>query len=325
MLILKPDEDGLTCAARLLIAGRPVAFPTETVYGLGAIAFDEHSVAAIFEAKERPADNPLIVHVSSTNQVLDVASDFPALAQELAERFWPGPLTLVLPRGPRIPDIVSAGLPTVAVRQPAHPVALGLIRAVGQPLAAPSANRSGHPSPTCAGHVHADLEGRIEAVVDGGACTVGVESTVLDLSGEEPRLLRPGGVSREELGQVLGFLPAGADDDRAAASPGMRHRHYRPRCEVVIYEGAPPSVEASCGVLYLVLDDHVARNPPGDAVFRRQVSSLDDYARALFTVLRDADEAGVKRLYLPWPRPEGLGLALRDRIARAAGATMPPR
>lgn len=204
-LLFPPGRDTISAAAGLIQRGGLVAFPTETVYGLGADATKGRAVARIFVAKGRPADNPLIVHVAALEQVKQVAASIPGSALGLIRCFWPGPLSLVLPRAASLPREVSAGLPTVAVRMPAHPVALSLIRTAGVPLAAPSANRSGKPSPTEVRHVLEDLAGRIDAVLDGGPCKIGIESTVLDLSGTRPVILRPGGVSRERLEKVLGI------------------------------------------------------------------------------------------------------------------------
>src|SRR5581483_10612849 len=229
----KPDETAMTRAAEALRGGGLVAFPTETVYGLGANALDAEAVARIFAAKGRPANNPLIVHVPDVAAARELVTDWPETAERLAERFWPGPLTLALPRRETIPDIVTAGGPTVAVRVPAHPVALALFRAAGVPVAAPSANRSGYLSPTRAEHVLAGLDGRIEMVLDAGPVPGGIESTVLDLTGDPPRLLRPGLVSPAELEAVIGPIrtaePAPTGGDRPLPSPGMLSRHYAPR------------------------------------------------------------------------------------------------
>ena len=237
-------------AAELLRAGELVAIPTETVYGLAADALNGRAVRKIFEAKGRPMDNPLIVHIADISDWAALVTHIPEKARALAAAYWPGPLTMILPHAPCIPDEVSAGLATVAVRFPAHPVARDLIRLTGRPLAAPSANRSGIPSPTTAAHVLADMEGRIAAVVDGGPCAVGVESTVVDLSGETPRLLRPGGVTLEMLEAVAG--PVDVDEavthalreGAAAASPGMKYKHYAPAAHVVLVKGSPAAYAA---------------------------------------------------------------------------------
>lgn len=316
MELLLHDRDGLARAAELLRSGRPVAFPTETVYGLGARACDEAAVRAVFRAKGRPPDNPLIVHVATTGDAERVASEFPRQARLLADAFWPGPLTLVLPRSIRVPALVSAGLSTVAVRLPAHPVAVSLIELAGFPLAAPSANRSGRPSPTTAAHVRDDLEGRIDAVVDGGPCAVGVESTVI-LCGEGlPKILRPGGVSAEMIAGVLGQMPEFAGSSDLSSSPGTRHHHYRPSCAVRIYVSDPASPDVGDGIVHLGPGNPAS---PRGWRFEAFVADEEEYARRFYDLLRAADKADVNVLYLPWPGSKGLGAALRDRIARCAG------
>ncbi len=312
---LAPDEGGIARAAALLRAGETVAFPTETVYGLGADATDARAVAAIFAAKGRPRFNPLIAHYARAEAAFaDVVAT--PLAAALAEAFWPGPLTLVLPRreGSRVADLVSAGLSALAVRVPAHPLARALLAAAARPIAAPSANRSGHVSPTSAAHVLAELEGRIAAVIDGGACPVGVESTVLDLSGAAPRLLRPGGVSVEALAPLTGPL-ARAAGDAALLSPGLLKSHYAPTLplrrdavriagnEALLAFGAPL---AGAALVFQL-------SAEGD---------LDEAAARLFAGLRFLDAEGSARGLAgiaAMPVPEvGLGLAINDRLARAA-------
>lgn len=315
MVILPPDTNGIAESARLLRAGELVAFPTETVYGLGADAMNAEAVARIFRAKGRPADNPLIVHIADRKRWSDVASGASEAAEKLMARFWPGPLTLVLERKPIVPAIVSAGLPTVAVRMPDHPIALDLIAASGVPVAAPSANRSGGPSPTTAEHVAGDYVGSrfIAAVVDGGPCRVGVESTVLDATGERLLLLRPGGVSIELLAAVIGYEPAPSHDEDVALSPGMRHAHYRPHCRVALFPPcAVPRVEDGDGVVACSIEPPLSR-------YSRRVDSIEEYARMLYALFREADAAGVKTLHCEEPDATGLGLALRDRLRRASG------
>ena len=237
-LFLKADEPGVRRGAEVIRAGGLVAFPTETVYGLGADALSDSAVARIFEAKERPRGNPLIVHLAGAAALESVAARVPPRARDAAARFWPGPLTLVLPRAGTVPLITTGGLETVAVRVPSHPVARALIEASGRPIAAPSANRSGRPSPTRAEHVREDLDGRIELILDGGPTPVGVESTVLDMTTEPPMLLRPGGVTLEQLRDCLGEVAvlAGDDEEAAGRSPGLRYRHYAPRAQVIVIE-----------------------------------------------------------------------------------------
>ena len=230
--LLQADAPGaIQTAAAILQNGGLVGIPTETVYGLAANALDGAAVAKIFAAKGRPMDNPLIVHISHFEQIYDLVREVPEAAKKLAEQFWPGPLTIILPKSARIPDEVSAGLDTVAVRFPSHPVARAVIDAAGVPLAAPSGNLSGHPSPTTAVHVMNDMDGRIEAVLDGGPCSVGVESTVVTLAEQPPRLLRPGGITLEQLRGVLGQVEMDdavlhpLADGKRAASPGMKYKH----------------------------------------------------------------------------------------------------
>lgn len=332
--ILPADAAGIAAAAALLRAGGLAAFPTETVYGLGGDALSPEAVAAIFAAKGRPAEDPLIVHLADAAELPRVAAAAPPAALALAAACWPGPLTLVLPRGPAVPLAVSAGRETVAVRVPAHPVARALIAAAGTPLAAPSANRFGHTSPTTAAHVLADLDGRIDAVLDGGPTPIGVESTVLDLTGPAPTLLRPGGVSLEQLRELLGDVvvggrPAGPG---GMASPGLLERHYAPRSPMVLVVGRPgaalawlrarAAAELAAGrrVGLLVPDEDAAAlaglgadveplGPAGDpeGVARRLYGALRDLdaRRPDLILARDLGEAGIAR-------------AIRDRLARAA-------
>ena len=235
----QPDPAVLAEAATLIQAGRLVAFPTETVYGLGANALDADAVARIFAAKERPAYDPVIVHVADAAELTDLTAALPDLGSLLIERFWPGPLTLVLPRSERVPDVVTAGGPTVAVRAPAHPLARALLDAAGTPIAAPSANRFSHTSPTRAQHVWDDLAGRIDMILDGGPTAVGVESTVLDLTTEPPTLLRPGGVTIEEIEALIGPVQTSArrEDGNTLPAPGMLDRHYAPRAVLWLFTG----------------------------------------------------------------------------------------
>jgi L-threonylcarbamoyladenylate synthase len=238
---VKPPETEILYAAQLLRAGKLVAFPTETVYGLGANALDAEAVARIFEAKERPRTSPLIVHVASPEMVHVVVEEWPDAARRLVERFWPGPLTLVLRKQPTVPAIVTAGLGSVGIRMPAHPVARMLLKAAQIPVAAPSANRFTQLSPTTAEHVRAGMGDRVDYILDGGPCTVGIESTVLSLIGDEPVLLRPGGVAREDLEAVLG-RPGRIMNDAGAGphlSPGMHPRHYSPRTKLILVEMEP--------------------------------------------------------------------------------------
>lgn len=310
--ILEATPAAVAEAARALRQGRLVAFPTETVYGLGAVATSDQAVAAIFRAKGRPAYNPLIVHVADLAGVRAVAELDPR-AETVARSFWPGPLTLVLPRaaGSIVSRLATAGLATVAVRMPAHPLARDLLEAVHLPVAAPSANPSGRVSPTTAEHVAADLEAVVDIVLDGGACPVGLESTVLDLSGPEPALLRPGGLDRSRLEQVVGPLVSAADP-AGPRSPGQLASHYAPRL--------PLRLDAT-----MVAPDEalLAFGPevPVGALTVRNLSptgDLDEAARHLFTMLRELDASGARAIAaMPIPAM-GLGEAIRDRLRRAA-------
>lgn len=333
-----PTEAALVPAARALRAGRLVAFPTETVYGLGANALDPAAVAAIFAAKGRPADNPVIVHAADAAEAWRVTAGPTPLALRLAARFWPGPLTLVLRAAPGLPAAVTAGLPSVAVRVPDHPVALALLRLAAVPVAAPSANPSGRPSPTTAAHVLAELGGAVDLVVDGGPCAVGLESTVVDARGDLPVVLREGAITREQLAEVAGERarpgdPAGDGDptrghdpagDAAplpdlAASPGTRHRHYAPACRVVV---APPG-EAVALAVRLAADGGpvgiVARDPaPPPVRGIGIVRDAPDLAARLYALLRDAEAAGVATLVVEGVPETGIGRAVMDRLRRAA-------
>lgn len=308
---LAPDDEGLSTAADLLRTGRLVAFPTETVYGLGADATNGEAVAAIFEAKGRPSFNPLIVHVPDIETARTLVVFHPK-AEHLAKAFWPGPLTLVLPRRKDCPvsDLVSAGLPTLAVRVPAAPVALALLSKAGVPVAAPSANRSGGVSPTTAGHVLKDLNGRIDAVLDGGPAAVGLESTVIGFDGDDAVLLRPGGLAAEEIEALIGPLASHQDPERPS-SPGQLLSHYAPSASLRLNISEPEQGE---GFLAFGASNHTSgpmRNlsPSGD---------LREAAANLFAFLRALDEDGVTRIAVAPIPMEGLGVAINDRLQRAA-------
>lgn len=332
--ILRPLEDAtaLEQAGALLRAGEVVGIPTETVYGLAANALDPVAVARIFEAKGRPQDNPLIVHIADIESVKEIATEFPPQAQALAEAFWPGPLTIILPKQDRIPMVTSGGLNTIGIRFPAHPMAQAIIRAAGVPLAAPSANTSGRPSTTTAQHVIEDLNGKIAAVVDGGPCSVGVESTVVSLCGACPRLLRPGGISLEQLEQILGkvevdrALREKIDDTEKVSAPGMKYRHYAPKAPVTVVFGTP---EASADYIYTQLGensgvlcfDECAPRFVGRAVVETFGPSGDEaeQAREVFDALRRFDDTDCTEIYAQCPPSRGIGLAVSNRIRKAAG------
>ncbi|HEU5348526.1 MAG TPA: L-threonylcarbamoyladenylate synthase [Ktedonobacterales bacterium] len=347
VLAIPPDAippEAIARAASLLRAGEVVAFPTETVYGLGADATNATAVERIFAAKERPLSDPLIVHLAEAAQLGTVARDIPPEAERLAERFWPGPLTLVLPRGPRIPLIVAAGGDTVGVRVPSHPVALALLRAVNLPVAAPSANRFMHTSPTTAAHVLADLDGRIACVLDGGPTSVGVESTVVDLTTSPPRLLRPGGVTLEELRAILPAIrapelksrPTHTRTAHPARAPGQMKRHYAPHTPLIAFEATGPAVlvamlaEATAAqargerVGALAADEEaVTLENAGVQVARLgPVNDLAAISRRLYAALRELDTAGLDLLLAHSYGRAGLGLAIEDRLRRAAGGKL---
>jgi L-threonylcarbamoyladenylate synthase len=321
------DPAVIATAARVLQEGGLVAFPTETVYGLGADALSGAAVARIFSAKGRPADNPLIVHVADVAAARELVREFPALAERAAAALWPGPLTIVLPRGDAVPDITTAGQATVAIRVPAHPVALALLRACGRPLAAPSANRSGRPSPTLAAHVLADLDGRVELILDGGPTLHGLESSVLDLSRGRPMLLRRGSVTIEQLRALLGEVDTLDEGDAGALarSPGLRHRHYAPRARVELVaegegEAAVMRALAAGERVALVCRREVVTGAMGTLVLRLP-DELAGFGRELFAGLRTLDAAGVERIVIEAVPEVGVGAAIMDRLRRAAAGS----
>lgn len=328
-ILLSAETADIEKAAAMIKNGELVGMPTETVYGLAANATDPKAVAGIFAAKGRPADNPLIVHIAELRKLSELAEDIPVLAYRLAEKFWPGPLTMILKKKPCIPDITSGGLDTVGIRMPAHPAALELIRKSGLSLAAPSGNVSGYPSPTKAEHMMRDMNGKISAVIDGGDCTVGVESTVISFENENTvRILRPGGVTREQLLEeaenviidpaILHELTEG----QTVRSPGMKYQHYSPIAHVIMIEG---SYEAFC----LYVNENAGENIYA-LVFDGDEGGLavpsvkygcngSEQAQNLFSCLRDMDEKAAKTVYVRAPEPEGVGLAVYNRLIRAAG------
>ena len=339
------DAAAIRRAAALLRAGELVAFPTETVYGLGADATNDRAVEAIFRVKGRPRSDPLIVHLASVEWVGRVARDLPDRTLALARHFWPGPLTLVVPRAPALSARVSAGGATVGVRVPAHPIALALIEAADVPVAAPSANRFMHTSPTTAQHVLADLDGSIACVLDGGPCHVGVESTVVDLTVQPPRLLRPGGTTVEALRELLPDLHVRVEwrdspilSAEPARAPGLMDRHYAPATPLVVFDGNGPGALASVyaavtdavtrgeRVVALVPDDEAAgaRAAGAEVVSLGPADDLSAIARELYAALRAADTLDVDLLVSHTFGEDGLGIALRDRLRRAAGGRLTP-
>ncbi len=305
------DPDELERAAALIRAGRLVAFPTETVYGLGANALDEAAVRRIYEAKQRPASSPMIVHVASIEMARTLAREWTDAAEKLARAFWPGPLTLVVPKQPSIPSIVTSGIDTVGLRMPSHPLALALIRAAGVPVAAPSANRFTNLSPTTAEHVRAGLGDCVDMILDGGPTEVGIESTVLTLAASVPRILRPGMVSREAIEAVIGPVEEGAANTRdLLASPGMHKRHYSPRTRLVLVErGALPAEGRG---IYLYWSE------PAGAHAIAMPRAAADYAATLYATLHELDAAGWDWIAVEQP-PAGVNWdGIRDRLRRAA-------
>jgi L-threonylcarbamoyladenylate synthase len=334
----EPDVEKIHVAADFIKRGGLVAFPTETVYGLGANALNAEAVLALFEAKKRPLDNPPIVHVCDVKDVCRLAETVPSQAEALMERFWPGPLTLIFKRSDVVPDVTVAGLDTIAVRMPRHNVALALIRESDCPIAAPSANLAGRPSPTSAEHVLDDLGGRIDAVLDAGPTVVGVESTVLDLTVDPPQVLRPGGTTFEVLREVLGRVelnPAVTAEKalrmEKVRSPGLRHKHYAPDAEVVVVEGEVDAVVAKVDELVklyredgrrvgvLATDETVSRYSADVVKSLGSRGDLAVVARNLFRLLREFDVEGVDVIVAEGVPAEGLGLAVMNRLRKASG------
>ncbi len=320
----------INAAAEILRKGGLVAIPTETVYGLAANALAGEAVSKIFKAKGRPQDNPLIVHISSFEEIFPLVKNVPNTVVKLAKAFWPGPLTIVLPKTDVIPDEVSAGLNTVAVRMPSHPVARALIKAAGVPLAAPSANTSGSPSPTSAQHVLDDLDGLIDAVVDAGACEVGVESTVITLADGIPRLLRPGGITPEQLEEVLGKIEiddavfSAPFEDEIPVSPGMKYKHYSPKARLVIVKGSLAEFidyvqkNASDGTVTLCYEGEQGKMPVKAVAFGG-LGNPAEQAQKIFSALRQIDALpNVHTVFARCPSTDGLGLAVYNRLLRAA-------
>lgn len=308
-----PSENEIHHAASLLRSGKLVAFPTETVYGLGANAFDADAVARIFEAKGRPSTSPIIVHVSSMTMAETVVAQWPEEAAVLARAFWPGPLTLVLTKQPAVPSIVTAGLPTVGVRMPDHPVALALIEAAHVPVAAPSANRFSMLSPTTAEHVRQSLGNRVDYVLDGGPCTVGIESTVLSLTGDEPLLLRPGGISRSQIEDLIGPIARATEAPaHAHPSPGMHPQHYSPRTKLLLVSGG--EVPKSGAGAYLQLH----HRPQGEVLeIVHMPPDAAGYAVQLYSVLHDLDALGYDWIAVDSPDSTPEWEAVLDRLKRA--------
>ncbi len=334
----KPDLKKIQLAAEIIQKGGLVAFPTETVYGVGADALNPAAVLALFEAKKRPLDNPPIIHVANPKEVYRLVEEVPAKARILMEKFWPGPLTLIFRRSKIVPKVTVAGLDTVAIRMPKHKVALELIKLSQCPIAAPSANLAGKPSPTTAQHVYEDLNGRIDAIIDGGATNIGVESTVVDLSVDPPVLLRPGGTPFEALKKVLGdmklhvFVQAEKELTlHEIRSPGMKHKHYAPKAEVILIEGNVPAVINKVKELSeafrnkgqkvgILATDETHASYKAEAVKSLgSRSNLASVAQNLFRLLREVDAENVDVIIAEGVSSDGLGLAVMNRLRKASG------
>lgn len=343
-----PEQDLIEHAAALLQNGQLVVFPTETVYGLGGNALDVAAVEKIFAAKERPFNDPLIVHIADEDALDTLVTHVPPQARLLAQTFWPGPLTMILPAGPRVPGLVTSGSPTVAIRMPRHPIARALIRASGLPVAAPSANRFMHVSPTTAQHALADLKGRVPLILDGGPCEVGVESTVLDVCSPVPTILRPGGVSLEELRRVLPevqppvqrqhkdqeYQGSAAKDVQTQRSPGQLSIHYAPSVPAYLFEGSVENMRAAMlaeiqhrqaqgervGILIASADMPTFQSS-GATIFTLG-DTPEQVATHLFAGLRTLEDAGVQVILCRSFEERGLGLAVRDRLLKAAGGKL---
>lgn len=328
--LLSTSDSDIAAAGKIIAGGGLVAFPTETVYGLGASAFSPDAAKKIYAAKGRPSDNPLIVHVCSKEQIKDIAREIPQDARKVIDALMPGPVTVILPKKDTVPDAVTAGLDTVAIRCPSNEIALKLIRASAVPIAAPSANLSGKPSPTEASHVIADMTGRIDAVIDGGNCDVGVESTIIDFTGDKPTILRPGGVTYDDL-VSLGLdvsidknILRSIGEGEVPKSPGMKYKHYAPNAEVTVIEGEKDAVQKKIREL---LKDNRSRKTGvlamygaeyDDAVIISAGGSNKEYAKNLFSALREFDNLGIEIIYAEFCEKDGYGLAVKNRLYKAA-------
>ena len=325
--IFVPTKENYEKCGRLIRAGELVAFPTETVYGLGANALNPEAVKKVYLAKGRPSDNPLIVHIASPDDIDKVARSVPDKARLVIEKFMPGSVTVVMPKRPEIPDCVTGGLDTVAVRMPLHPVALDFIRACGVPICAPSANTSTRPSPTLASHVYDDLGGKIAAILDGGACSVGVESTVIDFVGDTPRLLRAGGMPLEPLEEVIGKIQREVKSDKPLC-PGMKYKHYAPTCDVTVVMPGEKQQQKTIDLydklvsegkktVILSLDGHIPAY--GDRNIFNVGAGSREYAHNLFSLLRECDKVGYDAAIAEGVTDQGYGLSVMNRVCKSAG------
>ena len=321
-------EKALEESAKLLQNGEVVGIPTETVYGLAANAFDEEAVKKIFIAKGRPSDNPLIVHIAKFEDLAPLVKEIPEKVKVMANKFWPAPLTMIMKKSERISNVVSGNLDTVAVRMPKSDYARAIIEACGLPLAAPSANLSGSPSPTNAKYVFQDMDGRIPLIIDGGNCEIGVESTVISFSEDPPRLLRPGGVTLEEMTELIGEIVVDdavlnkLEDGAVAASPGMKYKHYAPSADITIiksdFETFKNLCESEEDITALCFDGENKNLSCPSVTYGDEKDGFSQSAR-LFDALRELDEMGAKKVYARCPETKGMGLAVYNRLIRAAG------
>lgn len=335
-LLLNPtNPQDLKTAAQLIRDGGLVAIPTETVYGLGANALDPVAVGGIFAAKGRPQDNPLIVHISDLDQIDALTADFTPIGRQLAEAFWPGPLTIILKKSGNIPQAVSAGLDTVGIRMPSHPAALALITQAGVPVAAPSANTSGRPSPTTAAHVLEDMQGKIAAVLEGGSCDIGLESTVVDATGQQAVILRPGAITPQMLAAVLGESKVGHHNaapnaGEAPRAPGMKYRHYAPKAAVTLVCGSPQEsyryiaahAQQTDGIL--AFSEYFGQFPPHYTIDFGKSYDKKAHGKILFDALRHFDTLTVGRIFIQCPREYGAGIATVNRLKKAAEGNIVP-
>ena len=339
--IEKVDMEDIHEAGSVIRHGGLVAFPTETVYGLGADGMDAKASAKIYAAKGRPSDNPLILHISNMDMLSDIASEIPDTAVKLMDKFWPGPMTLVFKKKPAVPYGTTGGLETVAVRYPSHPVALALIEAAGTPIAAPSANTSGRPSPTEAKHVIEDMDGRIDMIIDGGQVGIGIESTIVDVTTDIPMILRPGFITKAMVEDVVGAVQvdkvveaksvAELGGDYAPKAPGMKYKHYAPKAELTMFEGSISKVveainiraseDAANGdiVGIIATDESKSMYPIGRVVSIGSRKDEETIARGLYSILRDFDSMGVDVIYSETFYDDDLGQAIMNRLIKAAG------
>lgn len=312
-------------AGALIRAGELVVFPTETVYGLGANGLDGKAVGRIYEAKGRPSDNPLILHIANLEEIYPLTSGLSPMALALARKFWPGPMTLVVPKSDIIPEEVTAGLDTVAVRLPVNEDARKFIQAAGVPIAAPSANLSGKPSPTTAADVLTDMEGRIAAIIDGGACDVGLESTVIDTTGAVPTILRPGGITPQMIEEALGKVEIDkglSDPSQKPKAPGMKYKHYAPKAEMYLCRSEVTMLICVTKDLAAGRRVGVIHTQPIVGCENRVYRSLEELANKLFYYLRDLDRSGVDVIYGLTVPEEGIGLAIMNRMKKSCGGSI---